>query len=179
VRVLVGSTRPAKVEGTRDALTAIARVDPIFTSFELEPHDLTLIAPRQPMSVREILAGARTRAQALSDLQRGTLAVGVEGGLEEVLPETWALQSWAAVTDGTRWGYGSGPALILPAHVVARVRGGAELGEVIDGLAGASVRGTKGAWGVLTLGLVDRRDAFRLAVLAAFAPFYNARAWGG
>ena len=111
--------------------------------------------------------------------QRGAFAVGVEGGLEEVLPNTWALQSWAAVTNGKAWGYGAGPALVLPVTVVERVQAGEELGDVIDRLVGDTVRGTKGAWGVLTFGLIDRRDAFRLAVLAAFAPFYNARAWGG
>ena len=56
---------------------------------------------------------------------------------------------------------------------------GEELGDVIDELAGESVRGTRGAWGLLTCDLVGRRDAFRLAVTAAFAPFYNARAWRG
>ena len=181
--VRVGSTRPAKVEGTREALQAIARVDPHFTGFTLETHDLTHIAPRQPMSLAEILEGALTRAQALHALRTtnpGTaFHVGVEGGLHELQPGVWSLQSWAAVTDGERVGYGGGPALVLPEGVVDRVRAGDELGDVIDGLVGAQVRGTRGAWGVLTLDLIGRRDAFRLAVLAAFAPFYNARAWGG
>lgn len=221
--VRVGSTRPAKVEGAREALVAIARIDPRFAAFTLEPHDLTHIAPRQPMSVAEILDGARSRAQALRhqrherhvrhedhedhddheghedhegpnglhphDVPRDaralaesaleTVAVGVEGGLVEVMPGVWSLQSWAAVTDGQRWGYGAGPALVLPAGVVERVLGGEELGDVIDGLVGEQVRGTRGAWGVLTLDLIGRREAFRLAVIAAFAPFYNAAAWHG
>ena len=51
--VLVGSTRPAKVEGARDGLAAIGRVDPRFGHATLQPHDLTHIAPRMPMSLRE------------------------------------------------------------------------------------------------------------------------------
>jgi non-canonical (house-cleaning) NTP pyrophosphatase len=136
VIIRVGSTRPAKVEGTREALQALARVAPQFADFTLESHDLTDVAPRQPMSL-------------------------------------------AAVTDGERWGLGGGPALVLPPGVVDRVRSGAELGDVIDRMAGQSVRGSRGAWGVLTLDAIGRRDAFRLAVIAAFAPFYNSRAWGG
>src|SRR5262245_9791658 len=104
MRVLVGSTRPAKVEGTRDALTAIARVDSRFLGFTLEPHDLTAVAPRMPMSLGEIVHGARVRALALQ--MTGAFAVGVEGGLHQ-LPEptiVWSLQTWAAVTDGERWG---------------------------------------------------------------------------
>jgi inosine/xanthosine triphosphatase len=189
VIVSVGSTRPAKVEGARDALAAIARIDPRFARFVLEPHDLTHIAPRMPMSLDEIIAGARTRASALLRPQPpangGTLepwnpetlepwlAVGLEGGLHEIRPGEWSLQTWAAVTSGPRWGYGAGPALVLPREISDRVVAGEELGEVIDEVAGGGVRGTRGAWGVLTRDLIGRRDAFRMAVIAAFAPFYR------
>ena len=106
-----------------------------------------------------------------------TFAVGLEGGLTELPRGHWALQSWAAVTDGTRWGYGAGPSLVVPVGIAERVIGGEELGDVMDDLAGASVRGTRGAWGILTLDLISRRDAFRAAVIAAFAPFYNRAAY--
>lgn len=175
--VRVGSTRPAKVDGVREAFAAIACIDARFGDLSVETHDLTHIAPRQPMSAAEILDGAVARARALA--REGAYAVGVEGGLHEVVAGVWSLQSWAAVTDGTRWGYGAGPALVLPARVVEQVRRGKELGDVIDGVVGDSVRGTRGAWGVLTLDLIGRRDAFRLAVIAACAPFFNAPAWSG
>jgi inosine/xanthosine triphosphatase len=177
VIVRVGSTRPAKVDGAREALEAIAHVDSRFRHVTLETRDLTHIAPRQPMSVLEILDGATTRARALTPVEG--FALGLEGGLHEVGSGVWSLQSWAAVTDGTLWGYGAGPSLVLPQEVVDRVRGGEELGDVIDSLANASVRGSRGAWGLLTLDLIGRREAFRLAVLAAFARFYNPTAWGG
>lgn len=173
--VLVGSTKPAKVEGTREALEAIARVDSRFTNFALHSHDLTSIAPRMPMTVAEIIEGARTRADAL--WRPETIAVGVEGGMARLPTDDWSLQSWSAVTDGRRWSFGAGPTLVLPAAVARRVVAGEELGDVIDELASANVRGTRGAWGILTLDLIGRRDAFRLAVLAAFAPFYNRAAW--
>jgi inosine/xanthosine triphosphatase len=181
VTVHVGSTRPAKVEGAREALHAIARIDPRFADFSLQTHDLTAIAPRQPMSLAEILDGARTRASVLAQSPdfRGGFAIGVEGGLALIEPDFWALHTWAAVTDGREWGYGAGPAIGLPRAVVHRVQQGEELGDVIDTLAGESVRGTRGAWGVLTHDLIGRREAFRLAVTAAFAPFYNTRAWNG
>lgn len=185
VTVLVGSTRPAKVEGVREALAIIARVDARFATVTLEPHDLTAVAPRMPMSAAEILDGAKRRAEALQAVDNGSqspvFAVGVEGGVDTVpmpiSPEELMLQSWAAVTDGERWGYGSGPSLALPSSVASRVAAGEELGDVIDQLAAGAVRGTRGAWGVLTLDLIGRRDAFRLAVIAAFAPFYNPGAW--
>jgi inosine/xanthosine triphosphatase len=178
VIVLVGSTRPAKVEGAREALAAIARIDPRFHSAHLVPHDLTELAPRQPMSTADIVDGARIRASALIERHPSAgerFALGLEGGLEH-LPapvDRWVLQSWAAVTDGVTWSYGAGPALMIPPPVIERVLLGEEMGDVIDRLAGRSVRGGQGAWGILTRDLIGRRDAFRLAVIAAFAPFYQ------
>ena len=188
--VLVGSTRPAKVQGVRDALAAIGQRHPAFAGADLVTHDLTAIAPRMPMTVAEIIAGARRRAEVLIERRPApsrpagpasdhVFAIGLEGGVDP-LPDVvgyWTLQTWSAITDGDRWGFGAGPALLLPERVSARVAAGAELGDVIDELAAEAVRGTRGAWGVLTHDLIGRRDAFRLAVIAAFAPFYNASAW--
>jgi non-canonical (house-cleaning) NTP pyrophosphatase len=98
-----------------------------------------------------------------------------EGGLD-LLPSNcggYVLKTWAAVTDGRRWGYGAGGAILVPDHVTRQVLGGRELGDVVDEVAGAAVRGTRGAWGVLTRDLVGRQDSFRSAILAALAPFYN------
>lgn len=182
--VLLGSTKPAKVDGARDAIQTIAAVDPRFAHPDIRTFDLTHIAPRMPMSEAEIVYGARTRAQALAEhaafVAGDSFAVGLEGGLNPVdVPDRllFALQTWAAVTDGSDWGYGAGGAVTIPGRVAARVLGGEELGDVVDQVAGVPTRGTRGAWGVLTRDLVGRRDAFRLAVVAAFAPFYNAGAY--
>lgn len=182
--VLIGSLRPAKVDGVRDALAAVAAIDPRFLRAVLRTVDLTEIAPRMPMSDEEILGGARRRAAALvrtpAFVAGETLAVGVEGGVHPIglgHERTFTLQTWAAVTDGEQWGVGAGGSLALPAAIAARVIDGEELGDVVDELTGGRVRGTRGAWGVLTRDLVGRRDAFRIAVIAALAPFYNAQAY--
>jgi len=184
VTVFVGSTRPAKIDGVREALTAIARVDTRFASAVVQAHDVTAVAPRMPMNIGEILAGARQRAAALLALPQFVpatdMAVGVEGGLHQVVADdvsVWTLQTWAAASDGRCWGIGAGPALTLPTEIAERVVAGEELGDVVDGLAGIPIRGTRGAWGLLTCDLIGRRDAFRLAAIAALAPFYNATGW--
>ncbi len=178
--VLLGSRRPAKVNGAREALTAIAAVDARFADPVVHSIDLTHLAPRQPLSEAEIIDGARCRASALVEhaafVRGSSLAVGLEGGLHAIAIDgerCWTLHTWAAVTDGTRWGYGAGGALPIPETLMPRVLAGEELGDVMDALAGTSVRGAQGAWGVLTRDLVGRKDAFRLAVIAACAPFYN------
>ena len=124
-------------------MSAIAQVDARFADAVFESHDLTAIAPRMPMSTAEILDGARRRAEALLALpsQSGSssrFAIGVEGGVDR-LPspaDGWTLQTWAAVSDGSCWGYGAGPSIALPPTVSARVASGDELGDVIDEVAG-------------------------------------------
>lgn len=182
MRFLLSSTRPAKVDGAREALASIAAVDARFENPRVQTFDLTGVAPRMPMSECEIVEGARRRARALVETEHfvagETFSVGLEGGLSALDidgSDVWTLQTWAAVSDGAEWGYGAGGAIVLPAALARRVVAGDELGDVIDGIVGAPTRGTRGAWGVLTRDLAGRRDAFRLAVLAAFAPFYNPR----
>ncbi len=77
------------------------------------------------------------------------------------------------MTDGNRWGFGAGGAIVLPEAIMREVLNGRELGDVIDDVAGTSVRGTRGAWGVLARDLIGRQDSFKSAILAALAPFYN------
>ena len=64
------------------------------------------------------------------------------------------------------------------AIVESVVKGKRELGEVIDDVAGMrDVRSRQGAWGVLSRDLLTRSMSFETALLAAFAPFYNARVY--
>ncbi len=185
--IVVGSTRPAKVEAARAAIDAIGLVDERFRRSTIQAVDVTEIAPTMPMTERAILEGARIRAQTLieptstaGDAQ-SRLAIGVEGGLDP-LPgdrDRYVLKTWAAVTDGIGWGFGAGGAIMLPEAITREVLNGRELGDVIDDVAGAAVRGTRGAWGVLTRDLIGRQDSFKSAILAALAPFYNRALYQG
>ncbi len=186
-QLLVGSTRSAKVDAARAAATAIAAVDERFRNAAIMPIDAGDVGPAMPMTERETIEGARARAmsvlaRAARDTNAATcLAIGVEGGLDP-LPgdgDRYTLNSWAAATDGVTIGYGCGGAILVPDHVIRAVLGGRELGDVIDELVGTSVRGTRGAWGVLTRDLVGRRDSFTTAIIAALAPFYNRTLYGG
>jgi non-canonical (house-cleaning) NTP pyrophosphatase len=47
-----------------------------------------------------------------------------------------ALTSWAAATDGTKWGYGAGGGIVPPDAVLQQVQAGRELGDVIDEMGG-------------------------------------------
>jgi inosine/xanthosine triphosphatase len=86
------------------------------------------------------------------------------------------LESWAYVTDGVSGHFGRSGAIELPeALAVEVVDKRVELAAAIDSFAGAAgIRDRQGAWGILSGDLITRREAFRVAVIAAFAPFYNA-----
>jgi inosine/xanthosine triphosphatase len=172
VIIVVASISPAKVDAVRRAVERIGALEPAFSKATLRTLDVTGIAPAMPMTDRETLDGARLRAQtACRDLTPPFLTVGLEGGLSSDPMVT--LTSWAAATDGTRWGYGAGGRIVLPEAVLQQVQAGRELGDVIDEMAGKGTRSSRGAWGWLTRDLVGRRHALITATLAALAPFYN------
>jgi non-canonical (house-cleaning) NTP pyrophosphatase len=99
------------------------------------------------------------------------------------------LESWAYVSDGTRGYFGRSGGIEFPEALAREVlEKGIELSEAIDRFArihdpdkfaGASgIRNAQGAWGLLSGDLITRQEAFRVAVIAAFAPFYNAKMYG-
>lgn len=114
------------------------------------------------------------------------------------------LESWAYASDGARGYFGRSGGIEVPEALAAEVLDhGVELSVAIerfvlamntsrsavatdaeryaremnaDRFAGAAgIRDAQGAWGVLSANLITRQDAFRVAVMSAFAPFYNAK----
>jgi len=96
------------------------------------------------------------------------------------------LESWAYVSDGARGYFGRSGGVELPEALAYEVlEKEIELSEAIDRFAmqqnpdrfanASGIRNAQGAWGVLSGDLISRQEAFRVAVLAAFAPFYNAK----
>jgi inosine/xanthosine triphosphatase len=141
-----------------------------------------------PASREELMRGARQRAAALVRMAREKAEswdyfVGMEGGLD-VVHEGGSrhvfLESWAYVSDGHAGYFGRSGAVEVPGALASEVlEKGVELSVAIDQFAGAvGIRDSLGAWGVLSLGLISRTEAFRVAVVAAFAPFYNAKMYG-
>jgi inosine/xanthosine triphosphatase len=161
-----------------------------------------------PLSREDLMTGARQRAEALVQIARAEnkpwrYFVGLEGGIDiiagsdvmpnlDVIPDVdivretdkrWVfLENWAYVTDGTSLGsFGQSGAVLLP-DLLARtvVDDGVELSEAIDAFAGRhNIRDAEGAWGILTRDLISRREAFRVAVVNAFAPFFNRGMYAG
>lgn len=182
--VAVGSTRKPKLDAVRAALATVGPHLRGDAQFEIVGVDVPSGVRHTPLSRDDLMAGARQRAEALREIahQRGEpwkFFAGLEGGLD-VLQQNGRrlvfLESWAYVSDTHgRWAYGRSGGVMIPEELARRVvNEGFELSAAIDEFAGQhGVRDAQGAWGVLTRNLITRQEAFRVAVISAFAPFFG------
>ena len=183
--IAVGSTRRPKIAAVHEAIQCFGAVLASGVEFDVIGVDVESGVGHTPANRRELMLGARQRAEALARLpqakaQAWRYFVGLEGGLDIVKEEGGRrvfLESWAYVSDGRHGHYGRSGGVEIPAALAQEVlENGAELSAAIDRFAGAvGIRDAQGAWGVLSSGLISRTEAFRVAVIAAFAPFYNAK----
>lgn len=191
VYVAVGSTRRPKLNAVWEALSVFGPTLDPNVQFEVAGIEVASGVGHTPGSRNESMRGARQRAEALVKIARQRSEpwryfVGLEGGLDIVSENHGAiseparrrvfLESWAYVTDGTDGAYGRSGGIEVPAALAADVLdAGTELSAAIDRFAGGKgIRDAQGAWGILSRNLITRQDAFRVAVVSAFAPFFNA-----
>src|SRR5262245_53555332 len=188
MKIVLGSTRAAKIEALRLSLNRIAEIDSRWRDAEIVALAVETDAPAMPLSDEELMLGAKARAQAVREvlksrgeaIDEGAFFIGLEGGFHSMIVDNKRLtflRGWAYVTDGRRENFGASPSILVPNSIVHLVStGNQELGEVIDEVANqCDVRSRQGAWGVLSRDLFTRAMSFETALLAAFAPFYNVK----
>ena len=184
ILIAVGSARKPKVEAVRDALAVIRPFLDGNVDCEIVAVEMPSGVRHTPLSREDLMAGARQRAETLVHIARDSNApwryfVGLEGGLDVIHEgaKRWVfLESWAYVADDMgRGAFGRSGAVLLPEALAKTVLDdGVELSDAIDAFAGGhGIRDAQGAWGVLSRNLITRQDAFRVAVISAFAPFFN------
>lgn len=183
VTIAVASTRKPKINAARDAAEGIRLLLPSATDIEIVGVAVESGVSHTPLSCEESMCGARQRAESLHKIAKDEAKnwnyfVGLEGGLDAVLENGERrifLESWAYVSDGARGHFGRSGAVELPAALAEEVFvRGTDLSVAIDQFAGeAGIRDAQGAWGVLSANQITRQEAFRVALIAAFAPFFN------
>ena len=167
----------------RASVARVAAIDPQWADVNVVARRVETSAPAMPLTDWQLMEGARERALAVRDSLRSRrleadIYVGLEGGFHSIsIGGEWHtfLRGWAYATNGERSAFGAAPSISVPQEIVKSVvQGRRELGVVIDEVTGArDVRSKQGAWGVLSRDLVTRSMSFELALIAAFAPFYN------
>jgi inosine/xanthosine triphosphatase len=185
ILIAVGSTRRPKLGAVEEAVACFGSQLNSAATFEVRGFQAESGVSDTPCSREELMRGARQRADALKqvlekDGRSAAYYVGLEGGLDVAFENgshRVFLESWAYVTDGTKGFFGRSGGIELPEALIEEVmEKGIDLSVAIDRFAGeVGIRDSQGAWGVLSGNLISRQEAFRVAVLAAFAPFYNAQ----
>lgn len=181
--IALGSDRAAKIMAVRACVARVATIDPDWTNASVVARRVEINAPAMPLTDWQLMEGARERALAVRDSLHSRrleadIYVGLEGGFHSIsVGGEWHtfLRGWAYATDGEKSAFGAAPSISVPPDIVKSVvQGRRELGLVIDEVAGGrDIRSKQGAWGVLSRDLVTRSLSFELALIAAFAPFYN------
>ncbi len=189
MRIAIATTVPDEIEAVQEAWkvfgTSIAdeRDKVEFLRYRLAGDDRRL-----PLSLEELMEAAQSRAENLilqlkreraeadfyTVLQSGFQLVGSQGPRRQVF-----LLSLAYVTDGHKGFFGYGPGLIVPSSLAAPVIDrGIELSIALDRISGREAAGAGAEpWSILTCDILGARHTFVLAMISAFAPFYNAPAY--
>jgi inosine/xanthosine triphosphatase len=183
--IAVGSTRRPKLNAVKESAGSIAPLFGDGAELDVAGYEVESGVNHTPSSREELMQGARQRVEALQEHLRAQggaadFFIGMEGGLDVTVEngvKRVFLESWAYVSDGSRGHFGCSGSIELPEALAEEVlTRGTELSVAIDRFAGAvGIRDGQGAWGVLSRDLISRQESFRLAVVAAFAPFYNAK----
>lgn len=162
----VGSTNPAKLDAVRQALAQLN------LTTKVTSHEARSGVSNQPFSDEETLQGAVNRAKDVLARTDSNWGIGLEGGVIDTAHGMLLCNYAVAAARDGRIGVGGGVRVALPDVVAEQVRGGRELGDVIDEWhGGKDIRKGEGTIGILTHGHITRAHMFRDAVLCAMSPF--------
>jgi non-canonical (house-cleaning) NTP pyrophosphatase len=186
--IAIASQRKPKIDAVKRVfqavhhLLAIKSEEATFLTYEIGG------GPSMPRTMDELLGGAKRRVESLQQVhssahQQADYYIVMEGGLHSLREsgkKLVFLQSWAYVSNGKRGCFGSSGNVLVPDSIAQEVMNkNRELSDVIDEVVQMNdVRGNQGTWGILTKDMLNRQQSFELALIAAFAPFYNGELYG-
>lgn len=171
--VAIGSTNPVKVAAVRNAIL------PIWPDAQFMTLNVESGVGAMPMSDEAGAQGALQRARLALESVKSDIGVGLEGAVSDS-PTGMYMTNWVAIAhrDG-RSSCTCGARLLLPERIARELRGGAELGPVMDRITGHhNTKQHLGAAGYLTCGLVPRELNFQITVALALAPFLHPELYG-
>jgi inosine/xanthosine triphosphatase len=152
MKIIIGSNNPAKIEAVKSAFQG---------EYQFVSIDVPSGVNEQPFSDEETIKGAINRAENALTFGLGDIGIGLEGGVQ-VTSYGLFLCNWGALKlKGHPPILAGGARIPLPEEIAKRLRGGEELGPVMDSFANKqNLRKKEGAVGVLTNGKIDRVEMF-------------------
>ncbi|MCQ2056394.1 MAG: inosine/xanthosine triphosphatase [archaeon] len=162
IDVAVGSLNFVKVEAVREVMERIYGDVRIFAT------NVSSGVSEQPFE-EETEKGARNRAE--SCIGSHTLGVGIEAGVFDRYGCLYDIQYCAIIDRQKNVTIGMGPGFRYPGDVSRLVRSGMTVSEAIEKIYGEHDIGrSSGAIGVLSRGILDRKELTKQSVIAAMIP---------
>jgi inosine/xanthosine triphosphatase len=160
--ISVGSLNPVKVEAVRTVM------EKIYGSVRITSVDVDSEVPEQPFG-DDVRKGAINRAK--NALGKHDMAVGIEAGVFETEDGLFDIQYCAVYDNEDVLTIGMGPGFRYPDGIATAVLEGKTVSEAITDLYGKRNIGTGGgAIGMLTDGLLNRKELTEQSVIAAMVP---------
>lgn len=170
-KVVVGSKNPIKIQAVSEAFGNY------FTDAEVLGIDVSSGVPDQPFD-DETFIGSENRARALYEQMNASgeydYFAGIEGGIVKVFNSWFALGCICLMNREGKKSFGTSALFQLPDEWIERLRGGMELGHLIDEVTGdKNSKQKNGAIGYLTQNVLTRKDIYIEGVITALIPFLN------
>ena len=166
MKIAIGSKNPVKIRAVKNAFNKF------FNEFELVSLSAPSNVSNMPMSLKEMIEGARNRAIYSIKKEDADFGVGLEGGCEEIDGKIFLEGIVIVVDKNGKEGIGRSAAVNLPELFIKEIKKGKELGEVIDEITNQKNSKQKGgAVSFLTSDKLKREDEFTNAVIFAIVPF--------
>ena len=169
IKIVVGSKNPIKISAAQNAICDILYLKEV----ECVGIDAPSSVAEQPMTAEETKLGAVNRIHYCQQHTHADFYVAIEGGVDqfEYGPATFA---FVAIANQKKMSIGRSCNLPLPPIIYQALKGGEELGDVMDRVFNTdNVKQKQGAIGLLTRGLATRESVYRQAVILAMAPFVH------
>lgn len=164
MKINIGSTNPNKVNAVKKAFSKY------FKDVEVNATDVESGVSKQPMSMKEIVKGAKNRAVNAYN-EDCDFSVGIEAGLFE-FPEVKTKHldvNCCVIFDGKEFFIGLGPAFEYPEKVLHKILAeNKEASDAFDEFTGTeNIKHKEGIVGVLTKGRMKRQEFIEQSVLMA------------
>ncbi len=168
MKVIIASQNPVKIACVQEGF---ARIFPEY-DFEFEGVSVPSLVSDQPMSDAETLQGAMNRVHnAQEKISDADFYVGIEGGVQKVTDEIHEF-AWIVIFRNGIIGKAKAPIFILPPVYKEYLEKGMEVGHISDVVFGKeNSKQNMGASGLLTRGVLDRKNYYVPAVILACLPF--------
>jgi inosine/xanthosine triphosphatase len=166
--IIVGSKNPVKIN-----CTSAGFIQAFNKEFLVEGLNIGSNVSDQPFGSEETYQGAYNRAKNAKEVfPEADYWVGIEGGVEDINEEMSAF-AWVVILDKSDViGKSKTASFYLPKELAKLVRTGMELGEADDvyfNQENSKVEG--GSVGLLTKGVISRKEYYQHAVVLALIPF--------